>query len=349
VNKKYGVDLKLATLFSAPTIEKLCALIRDKTAPPSFHSLIRIQPNGSRPPLFLIHEIEGSVLVFRDFVKYLDPDQPVWGVEYSVSESSAPILRLEDLAAHYLKDMRKLQPRGPYHLLGYSFGGLLAFEMAQQLRAAGQQVELLGMLDTFLMNGVLASSQKRTLFQQLTKKAASLGRHAGRIAFGPDRRAYLREDLAERLDALIGYCRQFLYGVLRARGRSIPKFLHRAKDVNWFAALRYEALPYRGRITLFRATTPLSFVDMPRDRELGWGSLAQGGVEVHEIPGTHREIMREPSVAIVAREVSGCLAAARERLLGNSDLALSEDRTQPAASSRRNISRAAEATVPVLE
>jgi acyl transferase domain-containing protein/thioesterase domain-containing protein len=342
VKKKYGIDLKLATLFSAPTIEKLCALVRKQTAPPSFHSLIEIQPNGARPPLFLIHEIEGSVLVFRDLVRHLDPDQPIWGVEYSAFESSSPFLSMEDLASHYLAEIRMLQPSGPYYLLGYSFGGLLAFEIAQQLHAAGERVELLGMLDTFLMNGVRASAQKRTLLELVKRKAASFGRHAGRVLFGPQRRAYLREDLAERLETIIGQGRQFMYGVLRARGLSIPKFLHRAKDVNWFAALRYEAQPYSGRVTLFRASTPLSFIDMPRDRELGWGPLAQRGVEVHEIPGAHREIMREPNVAIVAREVSGALAAARERQLRESNLLLSRQRAEREALSRRAVNTAEE-------
>ena len=327
IRKKYGVDLKLATLFSAPTIEKLCSLIRDQTAAPASHSLIEIQPKGAKPPLFIIHEIEGSVLVFRDLIKHLEPDQPIWGVEYSLGESSAPYLRMEDLAAHYLAQVRKLQPNGPYYFLGYSFGGLLAFEIAQQLRAAGEPVALVGMLDTFLMNGVRASSQQRSLIERVKGKAASLGRHAGRLIFGPQRRAYLKEDLAERLDAIIGQGRQFIYGVLRAGGFSIPKFLHRAKDVNWFAALRYVALPYNGCITLFRATIPLRFIDMPTDRELGWGPLAEGGVEVHEIPGTHREIMREPNVSILAHEVSKCLAAARKQQGSDSNSVLSEETT----------------------
>jgi thioesterase domain-containing protein len=98
--------------------------------------------------------------------------------------------------------------------------------------------------------------------------------------------------------------------------------LHRAKDVNWFAALRYEALPYPGCVTLFRATIPLNFIDIPTDRELGWGPVAKAGVEVHEIPGTHREIMREPGVAIVGREVTSCLAAAHARTMPDLRVAL---------------------------
>ncbi len=337
VKKKYGVDLKLATMFSAPTIEKLSALIgKQNIEPPEFRALIPIQPNGRKPILFLIHEIEGSVLVFRDLVKHLDPEQPLWGVEYSIDTlSSTTIPTMEELAAHYLEEIRKLQPNGPYYLLGYSFGGLLAFEMAHQLHAAGQSVELLGMLDTFLMNDVRAAEQKRTMFQGLKRKTGSFGRHLSRLIFGPHRRAYLTEDLGERLDATIGQGRQFIYGILAARGRSIPKFLLRAKDVNWFAARRYQALPYSGRITLFRAITPLNYLDMPTDRELGWGPLAEEGVEVREIPGTHREIMRDPNVGILACEVTASLAATMERQR-KSRLVLSAPKAQSGSSGSAN-------------
>ena len=310
VKKKYGVDLKLATLFSATTIEQLSALVRKQTAPrSSFHSLVPIQTKGTKPPLFVIHGMGGNVLGFRDLTQNLESDQPVYGVEYSIGESSPVLLRMEDLATRYLQEIRRLQPNGPYYLLGYSFGGLLAFEMAQQLHAAGQEVGLLGMLDTFLMNGFRAPAEKRPLWKRLKTKTAGLGGHAWRLMFGPERRGYLKEDLTDRIDAIIGQGRQFIYGVLRARGRSIPKFLHRAKDVNWFAATRYEALPYPGRVTLFRAATPESFIDT-LDPDLGWRSLAGGGVEIHEIPGTHRKMMREPNVRILAREVGKTLASA---------------------------------------
>jgi acyl transferase domain-containing protein/thioesterase domain-containing protein len=307
VKRKYGVELQLATLFTAPTIEKLSALVRRQTEPSSFSFLIPIQPNGTKPPLYVIHGIGGSVLSFRELIKHLDADQPIYGVEYSISKVSPALLRMEDLAAHYLEEIRRLQPNGPYHLLGYSFGGLLAFEIAQQLTAAGQQVELLGMVDTFLMNEVRAAGLKRSVYARLKRRAAGLGRHTRRFVFGPGRRAYLREDLGQRFHEIVGEFRQSIYAFLDARGRPIPKFLERAQDVNWFAALRYEALPYSGSITLFRAATAEGFADLSHDRELGWGPLAQGGVAVHEIPGTHSDMMREPNVRILAREVNGTL------------------------------------------
>ncbi|MHB8383560.1 MAG: type I polyketide synthase [Candidatus Binataceae bacterium] len=307
VKKKYGVDLKLATLFTAPTIEKLSALVRPQTAPASFSSLIAIQPNGTKPPLYLVHGIGGSVLGFRELVGYLDADQPIYGIEYSVSRSSSALLRMEDLAAHYLAEIRKFQPNGPYHLLGYSFGGLLALEIAQQLHAAGQRVGMLGMIDTFLMNEVRVAEMTRTLCARVKRRATGLLKHVRRVVVGPRRLAYLKGDVVQRASEIIGEGRQLIYAFLSARGRPIPKFLERAQDVNWFAALRYEALPYPGRITLFRAATVEGFADLPHDRELGWAPLGGAGVDVHEIPGTHLEMMREPNVQILARTVTACL------------------------------------------
>lgn len=106
----------------------------------------------------------------------------------------------------------------------------------------------------------------------------------------------MSRDLAQRVHEIIGEGRQSIYAFLSARGRPILKFLERAPDVNWFAALRYEARPYSGRITLFRVATAEGFADLSHDRELGWGALAERGVEVHEYPGLIFEMMREPNV-----------------------------------------------------
>jgi thioesterase domain-containing protein len=241
---------------------------------------------------------------------------------------------MEDLAARYLEEIRRLQPSGPYHLLGYSFGGLLAFEIAQQLHAAHQHVELLGMVDTFLMNGLRAAGLKHTLYARVKRRAAGLGRHIRRLVFGPRRRAYLREDLAQRIHEIIGEGRQSIYAFLTARGRPIPKFLERAHDVNWFAALRYEALSYPGRITLFRAATAEGFGDLSHDRELGWAPLAECGVEVYEIPGTHLEMMREPNVGILAREVNVTMAGSRGRQPRDPEPGLLRQRAERTALSR---------------
>lgn len=308
LKKTYGVDLKLATLFEAPTVERLARLVRGENAPTSFSSVVSIRPHGSMPPLFMVHGLGGRVLGFHELIRYLEPDQPIYGIEYSVSESTPAMLRMEDLAAHYLGEIRKVQPEGPYYLLGYSFGGLLAFEMAQQLCALDQPVGLLGMVDTFLMNGTEAKGTRRNLIQTAKRKAQALNFHARSVIRGSSRLSHIRDQISVKIDDVIARARGIIYATLTAWGRPIPKFLERAYDVNLFAARRYQARPYPGRITLFRASSAQDSVDERYGYELGWKPLAGAGVEVHEIPGTHRDIMREPNVGLLARHVTACLA-----------------------------------------
>src|SRR5208283_2392385 len=110
----------------------------------SYSSIVPIQPHGSKPPLYLIHGVGGKVLGFSDLIRHLDSDQPVYGVEYVIDVSKPVMLSLEELAAHYIEEIRASRVHGPYCLLGYSFGGILAFEMARQLQAGGLEVGLLG-------------------------------------------------------------------------------------------------------------------------------------------------------------------------------------------------------------
>ena len=110
--------------------------------------LVPLQPNGQKPPLFCLHPLDGDVMVFAALVRHIDPDQPVYGLR-----APDPLVypdafqRLQSLAAHYVDAIRDIQPSGPYCLAGFSFGAGLALEMAQQLRAVGNDVSLLAILD----------------------------------------------------------------------------------------------------------------------------------------------------------------------------------------------------------
>jgi hypothetical protein len=129
----------------------------------------------------------------------------------------------------------------------------------------------------------------------------------------------MRDELSVKIDDLNARARGIIYATLIARGKPIPKFLERAYDVNWFAARRYQARPYPGCVTLFRAASAEGNVDERYGYELGWKPLAGAGVEVHEIPGTHRDIMREPNVRLLARTVTACLNRCYERRTNEAD------------------------------
>ena len=167
IEQEFGVRLPLPTLFQSPTLAALAEAI-DRAASPAAQSgtraaapaasrstLIPLREAGSKPPLFCVHPDHGLVLFYQALTSRLPPDQPVYGLQaVGADGDEAPLSSLEAMAARYIADIRKFQPHGPYHLGGYSLGGVLAAEMARQLHAAGQQVGLLALLDAYAPVGV---------------------------------------------------------------------------------------------------------------------------------------------------------------------------------------------------
>ena len=150
IEKLFGKSLPITVLFQAPTIEKLAQLLRQSGWSPTWSSLVACRQPGSSPPFFCVHGIGGLVIGFRDLARHLGPDQPMYGFQAQGTDGKHPILtRVEEMAAHYLQELRTVQPHGPYYLGGLSFGGWVAYEMAQQLRADGEQVGLLALIDTY--------------------------------------------------------------------------------------------------------------------------------------------------------------------------------------------------------
>src|ERR1044071_1643156 len=149
IEKMLGKRLPLATLFQTSTIAGLANLLRQEDWSPNWSSLIAIQPKGRKPPLYCLHACGAHVFIYRSLVSYLSSDQPVYGLQArTLDYQKERLIRVEDMAAHYLKEIREFQPHGPYYLLGDTLGGLFALEIARQLDVAGQEVALLAMFDT---------------------------------------------------------------------------------------------------------------------------------------------------------------------------------------------------------
>ncbi len=148
IEKTFAKNLPLATLFEAPTVEQLVNFVSKEGEPVMWSTLVPIQSEGSKPPLFCVHGAGGNVLMYRQLIHYLDPDQPLYGIQpKGLDGKETPLNRIAEMAALYVEEMRKLQPQGPYFLTGLSAGGLIAFEMAQVLHAQNQQVGLLALID----------------------------------------------------------------------------------------------------------------------------------------------------------------------------------------------------------
>lgn len=145
----FGKALPLATLFQATTVAELAALIRQENWLAPWHSLVPIQPNGSKPPIFYIHAGGANLLIYRDLALSLGDDQPVYGLQpRGLDGHFDPFHTIEDMADHYLTQIRQIQPNGPYHLAGLSTGGTISWEIAQRLHQADEKVGLLALFDT---------------------------------------------------------------------------------------------------------------------------------------------------------------------------------------------------------
>jgi len=314
MEKSFGKRLPLATLFQAPTIAQLAVILQEDVAP-RWSSLVPIQPLGSRQPFFCVHAVGGNVLEYYDLARHLGADQPFYGLQSKGLEGKhQPHTRIADMAAHYIKEIRELQPVGPYLIGGRSLGGIIAFEMACQLREQGQEVGLLALLDSYPLG-----------YDKRAANAAALKNKAGRI--GKKIKSHLANlrslPLQEKISYVAGKAQyapiklkskvwQTIYRSYENLGRALPRALRDVQEFNWLAARDYVPQIYDGKVTLFWASKDLR---AKFDLIAGWRELAKGGMDVLEIPGTHLDIIKQPHVAELAKKLDESLVSAQRRAL----------------------------------
>jgi len=300
MNSLYSMGFGLASLISAPTIKMVAELVRKRYAPNTVTSLVPIQPVGTKRPLYIVHGAGGNVVNFYGLTTRIGADQPVYGVQAQALEVDQPaLLCIEDMAAHYLMEIRRVQPKGPYHLLGYSFGGVVVLEMAHQLRAVGEQVGLLGMLDTRARDyiggtGTQTPSGKSAKHGRLIEYFHRNRGHESRKAWW----GYFTNDLKERR---VRYVTRLAGSIFHA----IPTFLKNTHEINSFAARNYRVRPISDKLTLFRASKQAG-ESVPPDN--GWGAIFEKGIEIHEIPGDHWQVLSEPGIDVLAQSIRDCLS-----------------------------------------
>jgi amino acid adenylation domain-containing protein len=278
-------NLPLSAIFQAPTIEALAKVLRAEISLPSWYSLVPIQTIDSNlensPPIFIVHWLN-----HRELYQQLGVNRSIYGLHYGIADASDRVPNLPsivDLAAHYIKEMCELQSQGPYYLLGHSWGGTIAYEMACQLVAQGHEVSLLGLFDTNL-----DENNRQAL--PLTQKLANL-RQIG------------LSGLAHRAK----------------RKLEVKFYLHKAKhrasdfsNADLFiedpriaiAISNYTPKPYTGRVVLFQPIEPwISITSGVETAEVALQKLVDGSIEVHPVPGDHHSILKEPNVSIVAQTI----------------------------------------------
>ncbi|MCT7950209.1 amino acid adenylation domain-containing protein [Ancylothrix sp. C2] len=311
IEETFNKKLPLAVLFQAPTIEQIAQILRQRNSSFSWETLVPIQTKGSKPPLFCVHAIGGNVLSYMGLAIYLGPDQPIYGLQArGLDGQQPPHTKMEDMAADYIKEMRNVQPQGPYFLAGHSLGGLIAFEIAQQLVAAGETVAFLGMFDSF--SPTLFNKETPPFSYQMSIHKLNLSRLQGlqKVTYITDRVYWKIKPYIQKIN------NQFNLGLDRfleekfGGGISINqvKSFQHIEEANREAAKNYSPGIYSGKITLFQA------IERPTNKYhyplLGWEEFTESGVEVVEVPGHHKTLILEPYIRFLAEKLKLCLEKA---------------------------------------
>jgi thioesterase domain-containing protein/acyl carrier protein len=312
MEKEFGKRLPLATLFRAPTVAQLAMLLEAESGVASA-SVVPIQTSGSRPPFFCVHAVGGNVLEYYDLAKHLGTDQPFYGLQSRGLNGEAPHLRIEDMAAHYIAELRQMQPVGPYYLGGRSLGGIIAYEMAGQLHAQGHEIGLLAVLDSYPVGYERTapdSSSVKTRAQRFGKRFSA---HLTNVRSLPGREkvSYLFDKSKYGPIRVKSKLWRAIYRSYNNLGLNLPQVLKDVEQFNWLAAQQYRPQPFDGRVTLFWASQDLR---AKFDLVEGWQTLARGGLDLHEISGTHLDMIKEPHVADLAKRLNACLLEAQASL-----------------------------------
>jgi amino acid adenylation domain-containing protein len=324
IETRWHKHLPLATLFRNPTVEGLARALDAGDGPVHGASVVPIRATGSRPPFFLVHAIDGDVFCFRELADHLGLEQPVYGLRArGLEDDQEPQTRVEEMAAHYLDEIRRLQPEGPYYLGGFSSGALIAYEMAQQLHARRQSVGLLAVFDRLPGHSFrgLDSACWKSNFRNLARNA---------IIWVDD---FLRAGRQEQWTRIYGRLRALwkaLAGLVAGGGTLDPQTAVMVEDwlslvpehrqaarrrffeVHSRAYFDYAPRPYPGRVTLFwaRRRQLLSFDDPYRAAKC-WPVEK---VDIRVISGSHRSMLQAPHVQTLAAELMACLEAARREV-----------------------------------
>jgi thioesterase domain-containing protein len=247
-------ELPPVTIYQAPTISALAALLEQPTTP-RFPALVLLKRGAENPPVFIAHGLGGSVMDFFQPVRHIATDHPIYGMQVKgIDRLDEPLERIEDMADFYLDAIKKLQPRGPYVLVGYSLGGLVVLEMAQRLLAHGEKIALLAMLDAYPHIRYLSLGQRvRLIARQWRRGLHPLGNLSRSAPYQP------------------------------SAGVSLTSAMQRVRDSAYLAWTRYRPRFYPGKIKFVRAEISSAF---PDNATAVWARLAEE-FDVETMPGDH--------------------------------------------------------------
>ncbi|HTH49068.1 MAG TPA: amino acid adenylation domain-containing protein, partial [Candidatus Limnocylindria bacterium] len=308
IERQFGRKLPVAILFQAPTVRSLAAWVSGNEETKPLGSLVPLQPLGTKPPLFLIHGWGGDVYCFLSLSQELAPDQPVYGLQALGLEGKALAhSTLEQMAAHYVQEIRACQPEGPYHIGGHSLGGIFAYEVARQLLQLGERVPVLVLFDTVPAGVIPWGFYALQLLPAIPERCLIHVRNLWRMS---NRR---------RLDYILGrfaFAREWLNrnrpkaplveAELPAGTPPSPPTLA-YDDYCYTVALAYRIRPIPGSVDVFLG------VDAEPFWKWYWRYMARRGARFHNVPGAHDTMITPGHVATTAQVLRTLLERAYAR------------------------------------
>lgn len=298
IEKEFQCRLPIAILIQSPTIAALAGLLRGEGNASSLDSLVPIRVQGTRPPLFCVHA-DGSVFIYRRFTEHLNADIPIYGLQARglANPEHQPYEHIEEMAAHYVREIRVVQPHGPYHLCAFSAGGLIIFEMARQLAVLGERVAFLGLLDAYGPDYPEYLSTKNRASYKASVHLNTLRLHGMKGQVG-----YLSRRAQHRTTLIVS---RLVYDFLLKLHLPMPRrirYEHIALLIERAALIYPRGQSYMGNAVLYHAASQPEGIKP--DRTLGWSNLIQGDLKIVDVAGTHNSIMSHPPhIAELVRKI----------------------------------------------
>jgi len=304
IEKRYGKRLPLSILLKYPTIRQLALVIEDKAPDQSsYKSLIPIKPEGTKIPLYIIHGIGLNLLNLYKMVSSLDNDQPVYGLQsIGLDGTIDPPDTLEEIARFYNDEILKHDPVGPYAIAGYSFGGFIAFEMVKQLQQMGKEVKLLAMFDTNLQYPTHQYPLPKKMGIKLIRQFKKIGFRTHTILAQPAEVAkFMRSYYDIQFKTFLNNI-----GILKNyHPENLPDFMQVIAEKLFATFSKYQVKPIDIKIVLFKAEIRMYYVDEPKF--FGWSKYALRGVEVHNVPGDHKDMFSSVNAQKLAKTLQNRL------------------------------------------
>ncbi|GAB3924996.1 non-ribosomal peptide synthetase [Mucilaginibacter myungsuensis] len=296
IEKLFGKRLPISTLLSHPTIKDLASLIDEPGLHAQYKTLVPLKPGGKKIPVYIIHGIGLNLFNVNHMVSQLSADQPVFGIQSIGLDGTMEVpATMEEIAAFYISEVLRNDPVGPYAFAGYSFGGYIGFEMVKQLKEMGKDVRLLAMFDT----NVQLPTHRYPMSKKLgVKIGRQFGKFFHRIRTIFDEPVelikFLRVNNTARFKIWLNKI-----GIIKHYDREhMPDFMHAIAVKLNTAYYNYVLKPYHVKVDIYRAKRRFYYVD---DRKtLGWKPYALDGVQVHVVPGDHKEMFDESNAKVLA-------------------------------------------------